>query len=139
MKTVSFRLSESDVELLEQLARQLNVSKTQYIRDALQNAAAGENAVRENAEEAQRPEVTAALLRQLEQKDMQLQEKDKQLEKLGASVENLTQALKDAQRVAGQAQTLHYAEQQSLPARESSESKSSGVWQRFRSWVRGTE
>lgn len=138
MKTVSFRLSETDVELLERLAEQQGVSKTQYIRDALQNAdAAGENAVHVNTEEEQ-PEVIAALIRQLDQKDVQLQEKDKQLERLGASVENLTQALQDAQKVAGQAQTLHYAEQQSLPARGSAEAAPS-AWQRFKTWLKGEE
>lgn len=136
MKTVSFRLSESDVELLEQLAEQHGVSKTQYIRDALQNAVAtGEDAVHVNTENEQ-PEVVAALIRQLDQQNVQLQEKDKQLERLGASVENLTQALQDAQKVAGQAQTLHYAEQQTLPARGSAEAAPS-AWDRFKTWLKG--
>lgn len=136
MKTVSFRLAESDVELLERLAEQQGVSKTQYIRDALQNAASvGENAVHVNTGKGQ-SEVVAALIRQLDQKDVQLQEKDRQLERLGASVENLTEALQDAQKVAGQAQTLHYAEQQSLPARELTEAPAS-AWQRFKAWLRG--
>lgn len=112
MKTVSFRLSESDVELLERLAEQQGVSKTQYIRNALQNADdALQDAVQEKQPENTLDKVLDVLTEQLRVKDEQIKELNRALER---------------------AQTLHHEDKEPKQL-ESAEAKKTR-WERFKEW-----
>jgi Arc/MetJ-type ribon-helix-helix transcriptional regulator len=69
MKTKSFRLQDSDVELLEQLAEERGESQSDVIRFAIQNAA---NVIRDETPNETSGEVVSELIRQLKVKDEQI-------------------------------------------------------------------
>lgn len=112
MKSVSFRLSESDVELLERLAEQQGVSKTQYIRDALQKA---DNAIQDAVQEKQSENIPDSVLDVLTE---QLRVKDEQIRDLNRALER--------------AQTLHHEEREPKVL-ETAEAKKT-MQQRFKEW-----
>ena len=94
MKSKTFRLEESDVELLKQLADDRGVSQSDAIRFAIQNAASALQGAIHDDEPAEEPsEVVSELVRQLKVKDEQ--------------IAALNQALVNAQETAKAAQVLH--------------------------------
>ncbi len=112
MKTVSFRLSETDIELLEHLAERQGVSKTQYIRDALQKADdALQDAVQEKQPESTPDKVLDVLTEQLRVKDEQIRDLNRALER---------------------AQTLHHEDKEPKQLKTAEAKKT--MWQRFRKW-----
>lgn len=112
MKTVSFRLSETDIELLERLAEQQGVSKTQYIRDVLQKAdGAIQDAVQEKQLDSTPDRVLDVLTEQLRVKDEQI---------------------KDLSRALERAQALHHEEKEPKKL-ETAEAKKT-MRQRFKEW-----
>lgn len=107
MKAVTFRLDENDLELLERLSCEQQCSKTEMIRRAIRSM---HDAIRDGSHGAIRDEGDASAIRE------QLAVKDRQIEQLGRSLDAITEALRDAQKVTGQAHELHYAEQQRIAA-----------------------
>lgn len=109
MKTSSFRLSESDIELLEQLAKERGVSKTQVIRDALlvlTNVNTDSKPV--NTPETPSETATTAaseLALQLTKKDEQIAAKDEQ-------IATLHKLLDQQQLLLSQQQQLSLADKQ---------------------------
>ena len=90
MKTKSFRLQDSDVELLEQLAKDRGESQSDVIRFAIQYLA---NVSHNETHNETPDEVISELIRQLKVKDEQ--------------ISSLNQALVNAQETAKAAQVLH--------------------------------
>ena len=90
MKSKTFRLEDSDIALLKQIANTKGVSQSDAIRYAIQNAA---NALHDETPKEQPDEVVSELVRQLQVKDGQ--------------IEALSQALINAQETAKAAQVLH--------------------------------
>lgn len=79
VKSVTFRLSEQDIELLEQLAAARGISKTQYIRDAI-HVCTSANTASASVNTAEKPtEAASELTLQLTKKDEQLAAKDEQI------------------------------------------------------------
>lgn len=114
-KSVTFRLSDEDMELLEAIAAQKK-NKTDAIRYALQIA---EKALQGNTEQAgEDPEF---LKEQLRAKDRQ--------------IERMQQEHMEAMRAIQQAQTLHHEEreQKQLETAEANMTR----WQRFTKWLKG--
>ena len=121
-KSVTFRLSDDDIELLEAIAAKKK-NKTDAIRYALQQA---NNALQGNTQqEGQDPEF---LIEQLRAKDKQIDEKDRQIERM-------QQEHMEAMRAIQQAQTLHHEEreQKQLETAEANMTR----WQRFTKWLKG--
>lgn len=118
-KSKAFRLTESDVELLEYIAEKRGVNQTEAIRYALQK---GADAIRSGgasgASDGTLADVIATLTEQLSAKDGQ--------------ISRLQDALDAAQETAHAAQVLHAQERKAL---ESTEQKSR--WQRLREAWRG--
>lgn len=69
MKSKTFRLDESDIELLKQLAADRGESQSDALRYAIQNAA---NALRNETSNETSGEVVSELIRQLRVKDEQI-------------------------------------------------------------------
>ena len=116
-KSVTFRLSESDVELLESIAAERNSSKTDAIRHALQQA---KKALHNEAREEVRGEgggskVLDVLTEQLRVKDVQIAELSRALER---------------------AQTLHHEEREPRQLETAEVRKTR--WERFKEkWLWG--
>lgn len=89
MKSKTFRLEDSDIELLKQLAASKGVSQSDAIRYAIQNAA---SALQGEIPKDEPGEVVSELIRQLQVKD--------------AQIAALNQALVGAQETAKAAQVL---------------------------------
>ena len=92
MKSKTFRLEDSDIELLKQLAASKGVSQSDAIRYAIQNAASALQGEIPRDEQSEPGEVVSELIRQLKVKDEQ--------------IAALNQALVGAQETAKAAQVL---------------------------------
>ena len=93
MKSRTFRLDDSDIELLKQLAESKGVSQSDAIRYAIQNSAGAIHGEAPKKEHAEHGEVVSELIRQLTVKDEQ--------------ITALNKALVSAQETAKAAQVLH--------------------------------
>lgn len=112
MKSMTFRLSESDIELLQRIMDARGCSKADAIRFAIQS---GADAIQADSRESGGVEAAAAaiaaLTRQLDAKD--------------AQIADLAEALRGAQDTAKAAQALHAQERAAL---ESAEQKAARRW-----------
>ena len=72
MKSKTFRLEDSDIELLKQLADAKGVSQSDAIRYAIQNAASAIHDEAPKTEQNEPVEVVSELIRQLKVKDEQI-------------------------------------------------------------------
>ncbi len=110
-KSVTFRLSDSDIELLEAIAAEKK-NKTDAIRYALQQA---EKALHGEAQEKEEgSKVLDVLTEQLRVKDEQI---------------------KDLSRALERAQTLHHEEKE--PKQLETAEVNMTRWQRFAKWLKG--
>ena len=92
MKSRTFRLDDSDIELLKQLAESKGVSQSDAIRYAIQNSAGAIHGEASKKEHDEHGDVVSELIRQLTVKDEQ--------------ITALNQALVSAQETAKAAQVL---------------------------------
>lgn len=122
MKAVTFRLPESDIELLKSYAKDNRLTQAEAIREAIQNLGAATQGERAGDGWAQ---TVAALTEQLAVKDDQLA--------------TLGRALEAAQETAKAAQALHAVDRKEDLALESAGQKQErrSRWERLREAWRG--
>lgn len=106
MKAVSFRLSESDVDQLKELAGKLGCSRTDAIRFAIQKALGSDTG---NSADSAGESAVLALTKQLDVKDEQ--------------IAALNRSLEAAHETAKAAQVLHAQERKALESAEQKKSR----------------
>ena len=121
MKSKTFRLEESDIDLLKQLAESRGESQSDAIRYAIQNAASAlHGAIHDEPstdERGERGEVVSELIRQLKVKDEQ--------------IAALNQALVGAQETAKAAQVLQAQATMGELPEATGETQKKSWWQRI--------
>lgn len=104
MKAMTFRLSESDIELLQRIIDARGCSKADAIRFAIQS---GASAIQTESRDSGGNEAATAAIAALSK---QLDAKDAQIADLNARLSETTQALASAQRAVEQSHMLHAAD-----------------------------
>lgn len=129
MRALTFRLSESDIDLLKLVAERRGTSQADAIRFCIGR---GADAIRgEGGGEA--PPVggvaVSALADQLAAKDRQIEAKDEQISVLARALESASETARAAQDTARAAQVLHAADKPELALEASGGGK--GRWRRL--------
>lgn len=120
MRARTFRLSDEDISLIDELQLELGGSKTDAIRFAIH---AGMEEIRRNRGEGATDAAAPAVSEAVAALTAQLAAKDEQIATLG-------EALRDAQRTAQAAQMLHAQERAALESAEQKRRRWRWPWSR---------